>query len=479
MTKKNRQLRSPSYYSPKFSFKFIILLFLCLPLFSFSQKYLPEIILINIENGKLNEVPWKERRILAELINDIAVAKPRAIVITFSCQGYTSVGADQALIKAVKEAGCVYFSLPLWDKLYNYAKGIGHTYVEEQKEAVRVLCSITYEKKLFPALSLLLNKDIMGRPSNSDFSFKAHKRIKFQEYSLDLVDDLKAKGVFKDKICFIGERKTNYLQAEAFYALASAEIVATSQKKYIYHLVFIALFISFCIAVYLVVQKRINKNKFPHKIGQFNLGIATFLPKANYRSIFDFRSFSAAHYWLWMGDLCLKNDKAISFNLKNFFNSFNDGLGPREVLIRLNSKLYQEKNHAFTNLIHLDIRPQERIITFSNAGFESPLLFINSNKEFRGFPEIGPPLGIKKDIDIGEQKITLEKSDIFILFNSGIVRSRDREDHFIGLEQLKYLITQNCQLSPQKLAEKILRIILDFCYGRQKLDMIFLVIKAD
>ncbi|MCM8779995.1 MAG: SpoIIE family protein phosphatase [Candidatus Omnitrophica bacterium] len=459
-------------------FKFFILVFLCLALPSFSKKSAAQILLINIESDTVIQPSWKERRALAEIIEKLAVAKPRAIIVTYPCVGYTSIGADQALIKAVKDAGCVYFSLPLWDAMYAYAAGIGHVQLRQRKNTVSILSSIIYEEKLFPALSVLLNEEISGRKIDSDFYFKRKPGIKFEEYTSDKIASLKA-DAFKDKICFIGERESNCLQAEAFYALASEEAVAISRNIFLYYLVFAALVSGLLAAGFLLVKKAFKKDKLPLKKGRLNFGKAMVLSKNRQRSIFDFRVWPDGDIWLWMADSNPNNGRRVGEEISKFFYSFKEPLGAREALIRLNNHLERAGGSSFINLILLNIDPRGCVINFSNAGFEPPLIFRNSTKEFNEFKHSTHPLGIGKSIDFDEQKITLDKSDILFLFNSGIVKSRDTDGRFIAPEQLKYMITQNSSLPAQKLSGKILRVILDFNASRPEQDMIFLAIKAN
>jgi len=476
---KNNHQQTSLNYSNKLLLKLFIPVILCLVLSSFSSKPDPQIILINIDNGTSTQASWKERRELAEIIDKLAVAKPRAIVVTYPCIGYTSIGADRALIKAVKNAGCVYFSLPLWGVMYSHAKGIGHVQLKQAKKTVSILSSIIYENKVFPALSVLLSKEISGREVKTDFYFKRKSGLEFEEYAPDFIANLKD-NAFKDKICFIGDKESNCLQAEAFYALASfEEEIAVSRNMFLYYLVFAALIAGLFLAVFLVIKKSLKKDRFLQKKGRLSFGKAALLLRNNHSSIFDSRIWPDGNIWLWMGDPSPNNGRHSSFDLEKFFSSFKEPLGAREAIIRLNNDLHEADSQSFINLILLNINPQNCVINFSNAGFEPPLIFRNSTKEFNEFTHSTQPLGIGKSVDFDEQKIALDKSDILFLFNSGIVKSRDTDGRFIDLEQLKYMITQNCSLPAQKLAERVLRVILDFNASRPSQDMIFLAIKAN
>ncbi|MDD5045019.1 MAG: PP2C family protein-serine/threonine phosphatase [Candidatus Omnitrophica bacterium] len=474
MTKKNRR----PLISLTFSAKIFLSAFLILVLCGFSGKDALEIVLINLKKAESGDPAWKERRLLAEIIQNIALDNPKAIVVTIPCTGYTSVGADRLLINTVKNAGSVYFILPSWDALYGYAKGIAHADLIEEKKLIFVKEKVSVGNKDYPALCALLAKELFNRDLKSDFSFDVGAIPKFKQYSAGDVFNLKGKDEFKDKVCFVGNRKANILQAGALYGIISGQASVENESRYLYY--FIALlFVVCCVFIAYALLRHIRKKhliRLPQKAGRLCFGKSYYLTKFRLSGIFDFMTWPDGRIWLWMGDF---DSPDSPFDLKNFFHTFKEPLGSREVMIRLNKELYDDGNHAFTNLIFMDIRPQEGRIIFSNAGFEVPLFFVNSNKEFHQLHEPGEPLGVRRDLDFDEQEIILDRSDILFLFNSGAVKSRNRDGRFIDLEQLKYVITQNSQLPASLLAEKTLRLILSFNAGKPSEDMLFLTIKAD
>jgi len=476
MTKKTKSL----LISRSYLVKFLILAFLIFFLCAFSAKDGSQIVLINTDNKKTDSAPWQERRELAEIIQNISFDGPGAIVVTLPYLGYTSQGADLLLIKAVKEAGCVYFSYPAWGVLHSYARGIGHINFIEEKGTVFIKKNIAYENKNYPALSAFLSKEIFHKSLAKYFSFHLANAPKFRQYSFKDVFRLKGKGEFKGNICFVGDEKTNILQAAALYNIISEGVPITNNRKLLYYFA-IAFLSAACIGLIYAARIRIRKKqiiKLPYKFGKLSFGRSFYLSKAKLTGIFDLRAWPDGRIWLWMGDYGPVRNVSRDLGLKKFFYGFKEAIGSREAMIRLNDELYENKNYSFINLIFMEINPKAGIINFCNAAFERPLLFINATKEFREFDNATEPLGIRKNTDIDEEVLTLDKSDILLLFNSGIVKSQDKEGRFIDLEQLKYIITQNSQLSAQALAEKILRVTLDFNSARPSEDMFFLAIKA-
>ncbi len=460
-----------------FLVKTFIAAFLFIFLYAFVGAVSPRIVLINFDEASASGFPWQERRLLAEIIKCIAADKPKAIVVTLPCRGFTSAGADRMLLNAVKEAGCVYFGLSAWDALRGYAKGIGHLNFTREKDKILIENILRYENSDYPALSILLLKEFFDKTPPSKFSFRTSETPVFKEYRIKDVYHLKNKGLFKDKICFLGNRKLNILQAAAVYALISGNLEKTKKTNHIVVACLLAGFLAITFALILRFKK-IVRSRLPHKLGRLSFGESRFSAESNLCSLIGHKLWMDNRLWLWMAD-CSSASKKIKLFIGNFFESYKQTTGTREVMIRLNSEICKDRDNSFVNFIIMEIEPEKGIVTFSKAGFESPLLFVYSTKEFRDFPEDEQPLGLRRNADFNEQKIILEKSDILFLFNSGIVGSRDREGRFIDLEQLKYIITQNSALSTHQLTRKILRVILDFNRGRPGADMMFLAIKAD
>lgn len=452
----------------------------------FSHANPQDIAIINIDDQPATSWQWQQRRMLARLIKAVADAKPRAIAVTLPCDTYTSVGADVSLINAVKDAGGAYFVMPLWDKLYTYAKGIGNAEYEKEKSAIAISASKKIKGRDYPALSFLLARDFFKASAKQSVSFRLDTSDRIFECTSEDIVSGKGSDFLKDKICFVGRSDANRVQASALAALVYPEVsIAVLPWRAILAVISIIL-----LAAGLVLAGRTHRlvvafskhnglAALPKASGLMSFGVSHYLVKNHRGTIFDARNWPAGRHWIWMGDFAVgAHYSRHAETVKKFFHGLTDGFGPREAMIQLNNRLFKDNGSTFTNLIHVDIDAQSRSVNFSNAGFESPLLYSGATREFRDFPDVSTPLGIKTDILVDEHKLILENSDIFLLFNSGIVKSRNRDGRFIDVDQLKFLVEENRHLSAKQLSDKILKVILDFNHGRPSADMIFAVIKA-
>jgi len=460
---------------------FYIWLFLILFLFCATTAFALEIVTINIDKKEENILwPWQERRSLAQIIQLLSQAKAKAIVLTLPTSSFTSPGADRQFLHTLSQAGNVYLAQPVLPSALNFAKASGHVYYKIEKG--QVFIPQTYQGLI--SLVSLLAKDL-GKDKKGDLRFRYSKNYPTKDYFLkDVLGD--ASGLdLKEKICFVGDSETNFIQAQALCNILFCE--KDTEKRIIlgYFLLIFLGILSFLIIYYVrnhaaVLYFRTQQGlvKIPKESGRLSFGVSQFFSKNPY-TLFLFKQWPEGHLWMCMGDFYSQRQKESAYlkTIEAIFSQLNEGFGPREILLRLNTELCKIKDNSFANLIHLDIQSYKGTLSFANAGFESPILFKNQSKEFRDFSDIGIPLGLKQDFLLIEQELVLEKEDILFLFNSGLVKSRNRQGELIDIEQLKFLITQNSSLPSQQLAEKVLKTILDFNFVKPGLDIFFLVLK--
>ena len=84
-----------SFLGSSIVFRLVLIIIILLSVSAFSLRKDPHFVLINIESESLSS--WKDRRLLADIINKVEASKPKAIVVTFPCVGFTSQGADREL----------------------------------------------------------------------------------------------------------------------------------------------------------------------------------------------------------------------------------------------------------------------------------------------------------------------------------------------------------------------------------------------
>jgi serine phosphatase RsbU (regulator of sigma subunit) len=113
-----------------------------------------------------------------------------------------------------------------------------------------------------------------------------------------------------------------------------------------------------------------------------------------------------------------------------------EGLGPAELLTRLNRQIYSTQNAGFVTCLAMRIAP-DRAVTLANAGHLPPY---RSGKEIGLEP--GLPLGIVANADYSEAMLTLGPGDTFTLLTDGVVEARNAAGELFGFERTAAISTQ-------------------------------------
>jgi hypothetical protein len=117
------------------------------------------------------------------------------------------------------------------------------------------------------------------------------------------------------------------------------------------------------------------------------------------------------------------------------------GLGPGELLTRLNRQLAQEPDGGFITCVCLRVSRNRKVV-IANAGHPAP--YCNGAEiELEG----GLPLGIAEDVTYTETEFSLEAGETLTLLSDGVVEARIASGELFGFER-------TCGIS-RELAEKI------------------------
>jgi len=106
-----------------------------------------------------------------------------------------------------------------------------------------------------------------------------------------------------------------------------------------------------------------------------------------------------------------------------------DGVGPGELLTRLNRQLAQEPDGGFITCVCLRVSPIGRVV-IANAGHPAP---------YRNGAEVpvdaGLPLGITSDVAYAETEFTLEAGDTLTLISDGVLEARSPSRELFGFDR--------------------------------------------
>ena len=135
--------------------------------------------------------------------------------------------------------------------------------------------------------------------------------------------------------------------------------------------------------------------------------------------------------------------------------------------------------HSFITMLLAIVKPEEKSITFSNAGHCYPLYYRHKMQTTEVFAVRGMALNITNTIQCEEQTITMEPDDCIILYSDGVTEAINNQQEMFGLEHLQAVITQHAHNSAESLVEKIVDEITSFAKDMPQYDDItLLVVKA-
>ena len=109
-----------------------------------------------------------------------------------------------------------------------------------------------------------------------------------------------------------------------------------------------------------------------------------------------------------------------------------------------------------------------------NAG-HLPIIIYRDN-EFIQFHENSLALGIMKDSEYNEKNLELRVGDLLIIYSDGAIEQVNPDNEQFGIERLESLISDNSQLLPKALTEKIYSEVNKFANGEAQSDDLTLVV---
>ncbi|MFQ3549924.1 MAG: GAF domain-containing protein [Armatimonadota bacterium] len=150
---------------------------------------------------------------------------------------------------------------------------------------------------------------------------------------------------------------------------------------------------------------------------------------------------------------------------------------PSVVLNKTNT-LISEETHAemFISLFYGVLDIKNRILKYSCAGCEPPLLYRSKSNNIFSITASGILLGVCSSAEYEEKELHLDKGDILVLFTDGLTEAGSDDNRF-GSAAVMDIVVKNSKLSAQLITDKIHASLLDFVKGRIADDVAIVVIK--
>ncbi len=120
--------------------------------------------------------------------------------------------------------------------------------------------------------------------------------------------------------------------------------------------------------------------------------------------------------------------------------SFSPRISP--LFSRLNSLIFDTFPYErFVTLFYCELTmSSNRLVLYANAGHCAPILFRSKEETFYFLKPTGGLLGIIKDQGFTVENITLEPSDILVLYTDGISEAMDKNGNFFGEKSICELV---------------------------------------
>ncbi len=152
----------------------------------------------------------------------------------------------------------------------------------------------------------------------------------------------------------------------------------------------------------------------------------------------------------------------------------------KDIISVSNQLLYNSTEPTkFATLFYGIINLKSNDIVFCNAGHNNPLLFTDNQKIVELITG-GIMLGCLPDSDFEDEKISVKKNDVIVIYSDGISEAMNESEEEYGEERLTELISNHIEESPDKIIENILSDVEMFVgKASQWDDMTLMIIKRD
>jgi sigma-B regulation protein RsbU (phosphoserine phosphatase) len=121
----------------------------------------------------------------------------------------------------------------------------------------------------------------------------------------------------------------------------------------------------------------------------------------------------------------------------------------------------------------LDVK--KKILTYINAGHDSPLVYKKSTRNIIELVNENFNLGKNVNIEFKEHETLLKKGDILIFYTDGIINALNEKGEVFGIERLKKIVDETHNLPTEIIIQKIKNKISSFSKDKPQFDDMTLV----
>ena len=195
--------------------------------------------------------------------------------------------------------------------------------------------------------------------------------------------------------------------------------------------------------------------------------------------IFDFPRYRDGMYGLAIAD-AMGHGVSASLLMTSLLTSLRtlvpENLSPVDVLEKIN-RLFLHNIHftTFATVFLGWFDPQQRRLTYCNAGHNPPALYIARKKEVQWLMPTGASIGLVENFQIEPVSLTLEEGDVLLLYTDGVVEAHNGQPGQFGYDRLSSLAQRNANLKPNELVQTLRRELAEFTDGHPLEDDVTIV----
>ncbi|MCH7722917.1 MAG: SpoIIE family protein phosphatase [Bacteroidetes bacterium] len=234
------------------------------------------------------------------------------------------------------------------------------------------------------------------------------------------------------------------------------------------------------------VAKQTQINLLPKEfpvINGYQIAARTIPAKEVGGDSYDLIQIDDKHFAFCLGDVSGKGMPAamLMSNLQATLRSFTKtGNLCKDIIANSNDLLYNSTEPSkFATLFYGILNPESNEIVFCNAGHNNPFLF-SADGNVKELKTGGLILGCLPGSEYEEEKVSINRNDIIVIFSDGISEAMNENEEEYGEERLKEFISNHLDESPDKIIENILSDVRMFVgKAPQWDDMTLLIIKRE
>jgi sigma-B regulation protein RsbU (phosphoserine phosphatase) len=153
---------------------------------------------------------------------------------------------------------------------------------------------------------------------------------------------------------------------------------------------------------------------------------------------------------------------------------FTDRCG--ELLSELNTLLYETTDAStYATMFYAVYNEASRMLTYSNAGHESPLLFRGATQDVVRLESQTPPIGLFRQFHSAQATVDLAAGDRLLICTDGVTETRNEAGEEFGTDRLRTLLGSQQERTAEELRDDVLAALKQHRQGGRQADDVTLI----